>query len=48
MHFASYHPSGVNHGFIKGEAIRLLRTNSLKEILEEGLLKFKQNLKAGG
>ena len=47
-HFASCHPPGVKHGFIKGEAMRLLRTNSPKEILEEGLLKFKQHLKARG
>ena len=47
-HLASCHPSGVKHGFIKGEAIRLLRTNSPKEILEEGLLKFKQRFKTGG
>ena len=47
-HFASCHPPGVKHGFIKGEAMRLLRTNSPKEILEDGLLKFKQHLKARG
>ena len=47
-HFASCHPPGVKHGFIKGEAIRLLRTNSPKEILEEGLLKFNERLRAGG
>ena len=47
-HFASCHPPGINHGFIKGEAIRLLRTNSPKEILEACLLKFKQHLKTGG
>ena len=40
-------PPGVKYGFITGEAIRLLRTNSPKEILAEGLLKFKQRLKAG-
>ena len=27
-HFSSCHPSGVKKGFIKGEALRLLRTNS--------------------
>ena len=47
-HLASCHQSGVKHGFIKGKAIRLLRTNSPKEILEEGLLKFKQRFKTGG
>ena len=29
-HFTSGHPSGVKRGFIKGKAIRLLRTNSSK------------------
>ena len=44
-HFASCHPPGVKYGFIKGEAMRLLRTNSSKETYEEGLLKFKESLK---
>ena len=30
-HFTSCHPPGVKRGFIKGEAIRLLRTNSSKK-----------------
>ena len=30
-HFASCHPPGVKYGFIKGEAIRLLRINSSKK-----------------
>ena len=30
-HFASCHPPGIKYGFIKGEAIRLLRTNSSKK-----------------
>ena len=29
-HFTSCHPPGVKRGFIKGEAIRLLRANSSK------------------
>ena len=29
-HFNSCHPPGVKNGFIKGEAMRLLRTNSSK------------------
>ena len=36
-HFASCHPPGVKYGFIKGEAIRLLRTNSSKKTFEESL-----------
>ena len=47
-HFASCHPPGVKYGFIKGEAIRLLRTNSSKKTFEESLVKFKQRLKARG
>ena len=31
-HFISFHPPGVRKGFVKGEALRLLRTNSSKEI----------------
>ena len=31
-HFTSSHPVGVERGFIKGEALRLLRTNSSFEI----------------
>ena len=33
---------------MKGEVVRLLRTNSLKETFEEGLLKLKQRLIARG
>ena len=38
-HFSSCHPPGVRKGFIKGEALRLLRTNSSKTTFE-----FKQRL----
>ena len=31
-HFSSSHPPEVKKGFIKGEALRLLRTNSSKEL----------------
>ena len=34
-HFISSHPPGVKKGFIKGEALRLFRTNSSKETFEE-------------
>lgn len=30
-HFALCHPPGIKNGFIKGKAIRLLRTNSSKK-----------------
>ena len=34
-HFSSCHLPGVKKGFIKGEALRLLRTDSSKQIFEE-------------
>ena len=44
-HFASSHPApGVKKGFIKGEALRLLRTNSSKKIFEEKIKVFKSHL----
>ena len=39
-HFSSSHPLSVKKGFIKGEALRLLRTNSVKEIFELRKLGF--------
>ena len=47
-HFTSCHPPGVKKGFIKGEAMRPLRTNSSKTSFEECLMKFKQRLQARG
>ena len=44
----SIYVPAVKYGFIKGKVIRLLRTNSSKETLEEGLLKFKQRHRARG
>ena len=38
----------MKNGFIKGEAMRLLRTNSSKRTFEESLVKFKQHLKTRG
>ena len=43
-HFTSSHPPGVKKGFIKGEVLRLLRTNSSKKIFEEKIKAFKSNL----
>ena len=40
-HFDSCHPSGVREGFIKGEALRLLRTNSSKAKFDEHIALFK-------
>ena len=45
-HFTSCHPQGVKRGFINGEAIRLLRTNSSKTTFDECLANFKQRLEA--
>jgi len=43
-HFSTYHPSGAKIDFIKGEALRLLRTNSSKTLFEESVTNFKTNL----
>ena len=48
MHFSSCHPPGVKKGFIKGEALRLLRTNSSKRTFEENRKLFKQRLRVRG
>ncbi|XP_068755861.1 uncharacterized protein [Montipora capricornis] len=47
-HFSSCHPPGVKKGFVKGEALRLLRTNSSKTTFEENINKFKSRLLARG
>jgi len=47
-HFNSCHPPGVQNGFIRGEALRLFRTNSSKTTFEESLVKFKQRLRIHG
>ena len=39
--FYSCHPPGVTKGFIKGEALRLLRTNSSQFTFEENMSNFK-------
>ena len=43
-HFSFCHPQGVKKGFIKVEALRLLRTNSSKIIFEENITNFKAHL----
>ena len=40
IHFTSSHPPGVKKGSVKGEALRLLRTNSSKKIFEEKIKTF--------
>ena len=43
-HFSSCHPPRVKKGFIKGEALRLLRTNSSKTAFEEKIKLFQSHL----
>jgi len=43
-HFSSCHPPGVKKGFIQGEALRLLRTNSSKTAFEENIKLFQSHL----
>ena len=43
-HFSSCYPLGVKKGLIKGEALRLLRTNSSKENFQKGLEEFQSTL----
>ena len=47
-HFQSCHPVGVKKGFIKGKALRLLRTNSSQQIFEENICNFKLRLMSRG
>ena len=47
-HYTSCHPPGVKRGFIKGEAIRLLRTNSSETKFQEAISNFKTRLEARG
>jgi len=47
-HFNSCHPPGVRKGFIKREALRLLRTSSSKAKFEEHIALFKQRLRHRG
>ena len=42
--YNSYHPAGVKKGFVKGAALRLLRTNSSKVVFEENIKNFKTRL----
>ena len=47
-YFTSCHPPGVSKGFIKGEALRLLRTNSSRKSFEENIRAFRSRLHARG
>ena len=44
-HYSSCHPPSVKRGFIKGEAIRLLRTNSSEKISRRPRVTSKHDLK---
>ena len=46
--FTSCHPPGVKKGFVKGEALRLLRTNSSMKTFEENITQFKKHLMERG
>ena len=47
-HFDSCHLPGIRKGFIKGDFLRLLRTNSSKAKFDEHIAKFKQRLQHRG
>ena len=47
-HFSSCHPPGVKKGFIKGEALRLLRKNSSETTFKTAVSNFKTHLKERG
>ena len=43
-HLTSCHPPSVKKRFVKGEALRILRTNSSKTTFEENISNFKKRL----
>ena len=43
-HFTSCHPPSVKKRFVKGETLRILRTNSSKTTFEENISNFKKRL----
>ena len=47
-HFSSCHPLGVKKGFIKGETLRLLRTNSSEKTFKGNITNFKRRLRMRG
>ena len=47
-HFSSCNPHRVRKGLIKGEAFRLLITNSSAKSFYENIYNFKKRLRAGG
>ena len=47
-HFSSCNPHGVREGLIKGETLRLLRTNSSAKSFYENIYNLKKRLRARG
>ena len=47
-HFSFCNPHRVRKGLIKGESLRLLRTNSSGKSFYENIYNFKKRLRAGG
>ena len=43
-HFTSCHPPSLKKGFVKGEALRMRRTNSSKTTFKENISNFKKRL----
>ena len=48
MHFSSCNPHRVRKGLIKGEALRILRTNSSAKSFYENIYNLKKSLRARG
>ena len=46
--YSSCHPPGFKRGSVKGETIRLLRTNSSEKDFQEAMCNFKTRLEARG
>ena len=44
IYFTSCHAPGVGKGFIKGEALRVLRTNSSEHTFKDNIVNFKLRL----
>ena len=48
IHLTSFHPLNVKKGFVKGEALRILRKNSSETTFEENNSNLKERLGDGG
>ena len=44
LHYTSCHPTSAKIGLVKGDALRLLRTNSSKSVIEENISNFYNKL----